>query len=202
MEIIALRILIPLIIFKFPFIGGLISAGLDYFDLHLISLLNNNIGDYQRTDKILDFYYLSLEALIVLSWKNINIKKAAIALYLYRGLGIILFEFTGIRQLLFFFPNLFEFFFLLYLFFQGISGRDYLTGKKDRILFLILIFVFFSYKLYHEYSLHILQRGLWPGSEIFFLPNQLDQFIDIFSFHKLFPNLYSSIKTQSPKSGL
>lgn len=166
MEVIILRTLVPLLIFKFPFVGGLISAGLDYFDLTLISTLQGNLENYQNIDKLLDFYYLSIEVFVASSWINTDIRKTAIILFLYRGLGIFLFELTGIRQLLFLFPNFFEFFFLLYLFYQGISGKNYLTTKKDKIFFYSSLFVLFGFKLYHEFSLHVLQREPWPGSNL------------------------------------
>lgn len=166
MIVIFLRVLFPLLIFKFPFLGGLVSAGLDHFDLNLISNFGEQFEDYQKVDKILDFYYLSIEVIVVLSWVNLSIKKIALGLFFFRSIGIILFELTGIRQILFFFPNLFEFFFLLYLFYQGISGKNYLVTKRDKLFFYLGILFFFSFKLYQEYSLHILQTGPWPGTEI------------------------------------
>lgn len=166
MLVIILRVLIPFLILKFPFIGGLLSAGLDHFDLNLTSAFGEEIQNYQKVDKILDFFYLSLEAIVALSWVNIRVKRAALGLFLYRSLGILLFEITNTRAFLFFFPNFFEFFFLLYLFFQGISGKDYLVTKKDKIFFFLSLLFFFSFKLYQEYSLHILDQHPWPGFDI------------------------------------
>lgn len=166
MLVILLRVAVPLVILKFPFIGGLLSAGLDHFDLNLASAFGEEIQNYQRVDKILDFFYLSLEALVALSWVNIRVKRAALSLFFYRSLGILLFEITNTRAFLFFFPNFFEFLFLLYLFYQGISSKDYITSKKDKIFFFLALLFFFSFKLYQEYSLHILDQHPWPGSGI------------------------------------
>ncbi len=40
------------------------------------------------------------------------VRRTSLALFLYRLIGVILFEATGVRKLLFFFPNLFEHWFL------------------------------------------------------------------------------------------
>ena len=85
--------------------------------LQAMPILNEDqvgFGDnYQRFDKWLDMYYLTIEAYITFSWRNKLARNAAVALFIFRFLGIGIFEVTGeqFRQLIFFFPNLFENFF-------------------------------------------------------------------------------------------
>lgn len=146
--------------------GGIISIIADYIDLNIILALGGDLNQYQNLDKILDLYYLSFEGFIVLTWKELKIKQLAFALFIWRFLGIVLFEITQIRTYLFLFPNLFEVFFLFYLAYQKIAGRKFLTNPKHSITFWLLLFLLFVVKLYEEYLLHLIDQQPWPGSEL------------------------------------
>lgn len=152
--VLVIRLLVPLTILKWPFLGGLLSALLDFFDFGGIQKLTN----YQNVDKLLDIYYLSLEVYVISAWQNIRAAQFGRGLFIYRLIGVTLFEFTGIRTLLFIFPNFFEIYFLLY------SGYKFFSKKEPDLSVLrvrmILVFVFLG-KLYFEYSLHVFDINGW-----------------------------------------
>lgn len=155
--ILLLRIIVPLSIVRFPLVGGLISIWLDGLDwqtnfFNLPDLHHN----YQPLDKALDIYYLTLEVYTVHWWRNRLANRVAWSLYIYRLAGVILFELTKIRLLLFIFPNIFEGFFLFYL------GAKTLLGKEPRLTFRLTavgVGVLTILKLIQEYPMHV--KDLW-----------------------------------------
>lgn len=158
-----LRLIVPLTIFKYPFLGGSLALALDYFDQDLMRLFNPAISDqYQSLDKILDIYYLGFEFLIVFRWKDKFAKNLGKTLFLYRMVGVLLFEITQIRKLLFIFPNLFEMFFLFY------TGHKFFLKKEPNLFkpwVILSLSGLFLYKIYQELSLHVLNFHPWWGSE-------------------------------------
>ena len=91
----------------------------DAFDVVLVDAIAYAIGQpsefgpfYAQTDKYFDTYYLSLELIVVRRWPEALVRRAATGLFIWRLLGVVAFEVTGQRELLFVFPNLFELFFL------------------------------------------------------------------------------------------
>jgi hypothetical protein len=65
-------------------------------------------GHYHQIDKVLDTYYLSIEAWIAFGWKNQYERMPALVLFGFRMIGVVLFELTERRIVLFIFPNMFE----------------------------------------------------------------------------------------------
>ncbi len=108
--VIALRLIVPLSIFRRPLAGGVIAMLLDGADVILIDAigLGGFGGQYHRTDKVLDLYYLSIEATVAIGWMNAYARLTALGLFGYRIIGVALFELTEQRIFLFAFPNLFE----------------------------------------------------------------------------------------------
>lgn len=85
-----MRLGVPLLILRWPLLGGLLSIGADYIDLQLLQALDpSQVVNYQPLDKTLDLYYMSLEALVALRWKNEKVKIATLALFFYRLLGTV-----------------------------------------------------------------------------------------------------------------
>lgn len=160
--IIFLRLLIPLTIFKSPFLGGLASLVIDYFDMDLMRYFGVEVSEtYQTLDKILDIYYLSFEFLMISTWKDYFVKNIAKFLFLYRMVGVIIFEATKIEKTLFFFPNLFENFFLLYFGLIFFLEKEPVILKKKIIIMLSILLIL---KLYQEFFLHFVNVQPWPGS--------------------------------------
>lgn len=148
MLVMLVRLIVPFLILRHPLLGGILCIVLDYVDFDLIRWFNPEFLDaYQSLDKWLDLYYLSFEAFVVYLWKNLTLKKAILGLFVYRVLGIILFQTTGNEVILFLFPNFFEVIFLYYLIFKG---------RWKAILGLGVI-----WKVYQEYYLHIVKPDNW-----------------------------------------
>lgn len=157
--VIVLRLVVPIIMLRFPLAGGIVAIVADNLDwpfsqFHTFS----DYGSYQRADKLLDMYYLSFMLYVSLFWKNSIARHTSIALFFYRAIGVFLFETTHIGLFLLLFPSLFEFFFLFY---QGHLSftKQYLTltGKNlSAILFILLI-----PKLLQEYSANIVGMPPW-----------------------------------------
>ena len=168
--VLILRLSIPLLIFKNRIAGAIASMVIDMLDVVLVDALQaiplfnedqEGFGDnYQRFDKWLDMYYLTIEAYITFSWRNKLARNAAIALFIFRFLGIGIFEITGeeFRKLIFFFPNLFENFFLYYIICDRFWPR--LIPKKPSSLLLVLVLLYI-HKFFQEYILHYSEIKPW-----------------------------------------
>ena len=120
--VIALRLLLPLTILRWPLAGGLLSLVVDAVDVVLVDLFARVLGEpgefgplYAQLDKYLDTYYLALEVVVVRRWHEAVPRRTAYALFAWRALGVVLFEITVSRPLLVVFPNLFENYFLFVL---------------------------------------------------------------------------------------
>lgn len=152
--VIVLRLLIPFTIFRWPLLGGLLAFTADIYDFVILNkfgwpgFLNSDI--YQPIDKALDLYYFSFEALVAARWKDILARRTAVVLFLWRMVGIVIFELTGFRKALFFAPNIFEYFYLGFLSIKKINPA-FLMQKKWLITILVVIAV---PKFILEYILH------------------------------------------------
>ena len=101
--VLALRVILPLSIFRNRITGAILSMALDLLDVVIVDALQVALGEpqvgfgenYQMFDKWLDMYYLSIEAVVCLGWPNRLAKVAAIALFVFRLAGISAFEVTG-----------------------------------------------------------------------------------------------------------
>jgi hypothetical protein len=98
---------------RWPFYGGIAALLVDQSDLFMMNLIDlGGVRDYQSFDKYLDQAYLLAFLVIALRWQGFQ-RSVAAGLYAYRFAGFAAFELTGSRGLLVFFPNLFEFWYLL-----------------------------------------------------------------------------------------
>jgi hypothetical protein len=153
--VLALRLLIPLTIFRWPLGGALLSIIADIFDMNIFSALGwypLEPGDYQIFDKALDTYYLTFEFIVALRWKEVFARRTASALFLFRLGGFIIFGLTGKQYLLFFFPNVFENFYLLVAAIKKFFPKADLNKKR---MVLALAAAAFFPKMLHEYYLHM-----------------------------------------------
>jgi hypothetical protein len=159
--VIVVRLFAALIIFRLPLLGGILSVILDFGDLNFLEKYDpSSLVNYQLYDKMLDFFYLSLEMYVAFRWKNLLLKRALIALYIYRLIGTVLFEMTNDPFILVIFPNVFEWFFLVVLCLGKLRVKDSLYSKK---VVLTLVIVLFIPKVFHEYLLHV--NKIHPWSE-------------------------------------
>lgn len=109
----AIRVLGSLPVLRWPLAGGLLAILVDLSDLLLRDVLDlGGIPDYQSFDKWADQVYLACFLVVALRWRGPE-RVVAVALYVFRLIGFVVFEVTGARELLLLFPNVFEFWFLL-----------------------------------------------------------------------------------------
>jgi hypothetical protein len=117
--VVALRLLLPLTILRWPLAGGILSLVVDAIDVVLVDLFAKLFGEpgafgplYAQLDKYLDTYYLALEVVVARRWQEVVPRRTAYLLFAWRLAGVVLFEITVSRPLLVVFPNLFENYFL------------------------------------------------------------------------------------------
>lgn len=158
--IIALRVIVPLLILRRPLAGGIIAMLLDALDVVLVELFGEGgMGEhYHSLDKVLDLWYLGLEAWVAWSWRARIPRLIAIWLFAWRVLGVILFELTDQRWLLFAFPNLFEHWFLFVLIVWTWFPRVKLDTWRSALAWLVVLYI---PKLGQEYLLHVAEAQPW-----------------------------------------
>jgi hypothetical protein len=158
--IVLFRLIVPLSIFRWPLAGGIASMIADALDVVLIEVigLGGFDGHYHTTDKLLDTYYLAIEWFVAFRWDSPWARWPAIVLFPYRIIGVVLFEITGRRVMLFIFPNQFENWWLYCLFvarfFPSIYPRSWRTTAIPMVLLLIP-------KMGQEYLLHYREAQPW-----------------------------------------
>ena len=97
LTVIALRLLVPLTILRWPLWGGLAAIVADACDILILQQFGFSGVDYQRIDKPLDIYYLTFEAIVAQRWAPL-LRWTATALFVWRIIGFALFEATGARR--------------------------------------------------------------------------------------------------------
>jgi hypothetical protein len=115
--VVALRLLIPLGIPKYPLPFILAALVIDGVDQTIFQAVNATsvLDNYQDYDKALDVYYLTIAyASTLRNWLDPFALGVARALFYYRLAGTLAFELSGARFLLIVFPNTFEYFFIFY----------------------------------------------------------------------------------------
>ena len=157
--VIALRVLGPFTIFRWPLLGGILAFAADFYDFVLLNTFGWGFltsETYQPLDKIFDIYYLSFEFLVALRWSDLLARKSAVAFFSWRLIGVVAFELTQMRKFLFFAPNIFEYFYLAFLGIKKFEPEFRLTRK----ILVILIIAIGIPKLIQEYILHYLEYPL------------------------------------------
>ena len=159
--VIALRLVIPLMILWRPLSGSIIAMALDAFDVVIVEFFGpGGMGDhYHNIDKVLDIYYLSLQAFVAWKWwTHQRLRMVALVLFFYRLVGVIVFEFTGWRPTMFVFPNLFEHWFLFVLIKNRFFPDLKVESWKQIAGWLVILYI---PKFIQEYILHVAQAQPW-----------------------------------------
>jgi hypothetical protein len=165
------RLLVPLMIPKWPLPGMVLSLIVDAVDgsiFRSITTLDMNL--YQSYDKALDIYYLAIGYLSTLrNWSHLFAFKTSRFLFYYRLVGVLLFNLTGLRWLMLVFTNAFEYFFIFY---EAVRVRwDPLRMSKKTLLLALAAIVIFI-KIPQEYIVHIgkINMTKWTKEELFGVP--------------------------------
>ena len=157
LAVILSRLLVPLLIIRFPLPAIVACLVIDAVDQTVFQALapDADLAGYQNYDKALDIYYLVIAYISTLrNWTNQFAVSVARFLIYYRLVGVVLFELSGIREILFIFPNTFEYFFIFYeavrLFWDPRRmGRRLVIGATA--------FIWIFIKLPQEWWIHIAQ---------------------------------------------
>ena len=165
--IILVRLLVPLAIPRYPLPGILAATFLDMVDFTVIrDRTNLPMEGYQGFDKALDIYYLTIAYISTLrNWTNLFAFKLSRFLFYWRLVGVVLFEFTQLRPLLFIFTNAFEYFFIFY---EVVRLRWDPKRMSKRLVIGATAFIWIFIKLPQEYILHIGQFDTTVWVDAFF----------------------------------
>jgi hypothetical protein len=147
--VLGIRLIAPLAVLRWPFAGSLLAIAADAVDIIIFQLTDFPSIGYHRADKLLDVYYISLEAIVAQRWESLP-RWTASVLFVYRVVGTMLYEFTGARVLLVVFPNLFEFFFVFFAAVREFWPAYELTPRRTAAWLLVLL----APKMAQEYALH------------------------------------------------
>lgn len=158
--VILLRIFVPLLILKRPLVGGIIAMVLDALDVVIVEWFGiGGMGPhYHQIDKVLDLWYLGLEAHVAWGWTERVPRLIAIWLFVWRVLGVAIFEVTHWRPTMFIFPNLFENWFLFVLICWHFFPRVKLDTWKRALIWLLVLYI---PKAGQEYLLHVAEAQPW-----------------------------------------
>ncbi|HLF70742.1 MAG TPA: hypothetical protein VI759_01115 [Dehalococcoidia bacterium] len=144
------RLLSALPVLWFPFFGGVLALLVDQSDLFMMNLLHlGGVHDYQAFDKYLDQAYMLTFLIVALRWQG-RVRTIAVALYVYRFVGFVAFEFTQERDVLLAFPNFFEPWFL----FVAADQRFALHERLSRTKLAVGIGALAGLKLFQEFAIH------------------------------------------------
>ena len=155
--VLAARLLVPLLIFRFPLPAIIAALVIDAADQ---TIFQNNtdldLTNYQGYDKALDVYYLSIAYISTFrNWAEPFAARAAQALWYYRLVGVVAFELSGVRALLLIFPNTFEYFFIAY---EAVRLAWNPARLGHRQVIGLAAFIWIFVKLPQEWWIHIAQN--------------------------------------------
>ena len=152
--ILVIRVVGSLPVLRWALVGALLAIAIDLSDLFIRELVDlGGVPRYQEFDKRADLVYLLTFFIVTTRWERVP-RTIAGALLGFRLIGVALFELTDDRAVLFFFPNVFEFWFLFVASLPHWRPNFAFTRRATTAALLSLL----ALKLLHEYSLHV---GRW-----------------------------------------
>ncbi len=152
--VVAVRLLVPLGIPRFPLPAILAALVVDAADQTVFQHLGGLPANYQSYDKALDVYYLMVAyAATLRNWTDPTAFRIARFLWYYRLVGTVVFELTAHGWLLVVFPNTFEYFFIAY---EVVRTCWDPTRLSRRALLGLAAVIWVVVKLPQEIWLHVL----------------------------------------------
>jgi len=149
--VVALKVLLPLLILRFPFAAGWANFVLDSVDGDILMPAGLPESTYQVIDKVTD--WLTYVCILIWAWRG-PIRKEIAVTFVLRSVGQALFLVTRNELWLFFFPNLIEPLFLVYVTIGRLKGWDRVHGIYRRRAVVIWVFILL-YKLQDEWVTHV-----------------------------------------------
>ena len=151
--VIVLRLVLPLLMFKWRVSGMLAGMLVDGFDTVIISIIGaGTFENYTIADKLLDTYLLTIFLYFSLRWESRIAKITSIVLFSHRLTGVLILVVGDDRSLLFLFPNLFEFFFIYQLITMKWWPHLQIDGYRRLATVLPILLIV---KLAQEYVIHV-----------------------------------------------
>jgi hypothetical protein len=154
--VVLLRFTIPLFIPKYPLPAILAALVLDAADQTIFSMVTDDpLPGYQAYDKALDVYYQAIAYITTMrTWRDPVAFQISRFLYLYRLVGVALFELSHARWVLLVFPNTFEYFFIAY---EFVRTRWNPLRMSATALVGTAAFIWIFIKLPQEWWIHVAQ---------------------------------------------
>jgi len=137
-----------------------LSIFADVYDWSLFNIQTPEANAvYQSWDRLMDMYFWVITIFVVWKWEDTRSRTIAFALLGFRVVGQLIFFVTQERRFLFYFPNFYDNFLVVYMGFVLIFKR---TRLIDAPLDAFVLIVFLGIpKIVHEYFLHYLQLQPW-----------------------------------------
>ncbi len=165
-----IRVAGSLPVLRWAFVGGLIAVFTDLSDLFLRQAIDlGGLSNYQEWDKWVDQVYIGLFAVVALRWQGWE-RRVALSLFGWRLVGFIAFTIGAGREILIYFPHVFEFWFLFVAarphwpsrlrpgWDAASDGSPAPLSRNEAIRWLLFLG---ALKTFHEYTLH---TGKWFDS--------------------------------------
>jgi hypothetical protein len=150
------RLMLPLLIPRAPLVilAALVLDAADQTIFQTFTELNTTeTGPYQGLDKALDIYYLAIAYMAMLrNWTSDAAIRIGQTLFIYRLVGVTLFELSDTRALLLIFPNTFEYYFIAFEAWR--LWRDP-ARRSARFWLLVALGIWVLIKLPQEYWIHV-----------------------------------------------
>ena len=152
--VVLLRFALPLLIPRFPLPAVLACLVLDAADQTIFQAFTDDpLAGYQTYDKALDVYYLTVAYISAMrNWRDPVAFQVARFLFLYRLVGVTLFELVEQRWIIFVFANTFEYFFIAY---EAVRTRWEPTRLRARHVLGMAGFIWIFVKLPQEWWIHL-----------------------------------------------
>ncbi len=162
-----IRVAGSLPVLRWAFVGGLIAVFIDLSDLFLRQAIDlGGLSNYQEWDKWVDQVYIWLFLIVALQWSGWE-RRVALGLFGWRFIGFLAFAGGAGREVLVFFPHVFEFWFLFVAarphwpsklrpgWAEAADGTPAPLTRPEAIRWLLFLA---ALKIFHEYTLH---TGKW-----------------------------------------
>lgn len=149
--IVGLKFLLPVLYLYFPFEAGWGNFILDTIDGDILIPAGLEDPVYQNIDKAAD--YVAYIFMFIWGWKR-EVRWEITGAFLLRTVGQTLFFVTGNEIVFFYFPNLLEPLFLIYVTIGRFKGWDKVHDIYRKRIWLIWIFIL-VYKFQDEYFTHV-----------------------------------------------
>lgn len=154
--VVVARFVVPLLIPRFPLPAIVAALVLDAADQTIFQAVTDDpLTGYQAYDKALDVYYLTIAYCATMrNWRDPVAFGVARFLFLYRLVGVVLFETTHHRWLLLVFPNTFEYFFIAY---EVVATRWNPRRLRASAVVSLALGIWVFVKLPQEWWIHVAQ---------------------------------------------